>query len=516
MIHGSSPHETGRSRTPSGAFLTRGVGVLAACALLWQLWRQVRTRAALNYDDGVYVQTLLAVGDGRRLYDEVFQAQPPGFIGLFALPVRLGLGVDGARALMLAVWVGQVVLAGLLARRLAGPAAAWLAAAVVIALPLSHAQALMIGADVPTAAGGTAAVLAALRAGDATGLRSRVGWAAASGALLVATTTVKVSALTLAPAVLVALLLVPGPRSARLPVLAGAAGGAGAAGLIAVALFRPDALMWDQVVTFHTDAAATGFRGDGTGALLQHDHVWLLGVWAAAVLACLVAAALLLPRSPGASSASPMASPAPAAWAAVATVVVGSAVFALRFQPFFVHQLLVYLPAVAAAAAAGAVLIVDAVLARRRPGAASRGGTPRRPVTLMLAFGVAVVTSAAVAVRDVTPPPTSSVLACLSALDLRGPVVTDDQPMLTQAGLRTPPGLADTSSVRILARRLNRDEVDRGAQEAVAAVVARPGRFSLRMKGTVEMLQERWPVVVDVRGYRVLLPAGTTVPARCR
>ncbi|MFN8076127.1 MAG: glycosyltransferase family 39 protein [Kineosporiaceae bacterium] len=513
---------TARAPLPWPATITAAVLGVAALAAVVRLWRSSPFQAAASYDDGVYGQTLLAVADGQRLYHDVFQAQPPLFIALFSLPVRLGAGLGGARAAMLLVWLCLAVGTGLLARRLAGTAAGLLAVAAFVAVPLNRVNAVTLGADVPAAAAGTFALLAALAAIDAATPARRRGWALAAGVLVVAGTAVKVSALTLAPAVVVALLLARG--RARWSALGWAGLGGVAAGLLAVAAFRPDGVMWDQVVSFHTDAAESGFPGEGTAFLFKPGFVWLWRIWLAAVAGSLVGCAVLVwdlqrlrgrrPAAADESSPDGQRSTAlearvrTAAWAGAALTVACAAVFTLRFEPLFMHQLLLYLPASCAAAAGGLVLVLRAAL---RP---LRGG--ERLVLAPVAVLTCLVTLVAVAAEPVRPAPTSRAVQCLQALRLEGPVVTDDQPLITRAGLRATPWLADTSSVRILSGYLTRSEVEQAAESSVGAVVAKPGRFTLRLPGTLERLQERWPLTVDLPGHRVLLPAGTPVPRACR
>lgn len=225
------------------------VGVAAAlCAFQALLFlRGLETPA--DYDEGVYVAAVDALSHGQELGSEIFTAQPPGFYALLRVGDALfAHSVDGMR-----VWIVVLALAGslaafLLGRAVGGPAAGLGAALLLGVAPPYPTFAGRISADLPAYVLGLVALVCVVYRG--TGRRALVA-AGASGALLAAAVSVKLSALTvLLPLMGFAVALRLRPREL------GALGSGAAAVVLAFALAHWGALrdLWFGAVTYHTRA----------------------------------------------------------------------------------------------------------------------------------------------------------------------------------------------------------------------------------------------------------------------
>jgi 4-amino-4-deoxy-L-arabinose transferase-like glycosyltransferase len=200
-----------------------------------------------DFDEQVYLATADLLQRGGNLGTEVFGSQPPLFFAL--LDGVFGL-VDGSpvgvRAAAVALTLLGAVAAWALVRRIAGPRAALVAAALLVLSPSVVENAAVVSASVPAMVLGTAALVAARAAGE-----RHVAWAAAAGALLAAALLVKLLAAVFVVAFLAgALVRRPSPAALGL-FLAGALAVAAAVGLAYVSALEA---IYRDAVGFHLTA----------------------------------------------------------------------------------------------------------------------------------------------------------------------------------------------------------------------------------------------------------------------
>lgn len=209
--------------------------------------------SATNYDEDVYLAAVDALRHGQSLGSDVFAAQFPGFYDLLrGLSYVTGIGVASMRAGMVFVTLLGTVGAWLLGRRFGGPLGGLLAAASLAIAPPLDLFGWQVIADTPELA------LAALALGIAT-LAGPVA-AVAAGGLFGAALSVKLTALTAAPAAVWLL------RDRAVQSLAGF-GAVCAAVLVAHAPALGS--LWTSGVTYHEDARSTP-------AVIPHPHRQIL------------------------------------------------------------------------------------------------------------------------------------------------------------------------------------------------------------------------------------------------
>src|SRR5215472_5128556 len=159
----------------------------------------------IDYDEGVYWQSLRAVAAGHALFTSVYSSQPPAFL-LLLLP---GHQVSGAlvadRLTVLVLALAGVAAAGRTAGLLAGRWAGLLAAALLAADPLFFRQSVTLQAEGPAVALALVALAAAAEARHRGGRRA-LPLAGAAGAALALGVLTKLLAAAAAPALLVLLL----------------------------------------------------------------------------------------------------------------------------------------------------------------------------------------------------------------------------------------------------------------------------------------------------------------------
>src|SRR5215467_13828182 len=221
----------------------------------------------IDYDEGVYWQSLRALAAGRALFTSVYSSQPPAFL-LVLLPVHLvsGGALAADRLTVLVLALAGVAAAGRAAGLLAGRWAGLLAAALLAADPLFFRQSVTLQAEGPAVALALVALAAAAEARHRGG-RSALALSGAAGAALSLAVLTKLLAVAAAPALLV-LLVWPVPGSRAVPrVEAAVAGGllAGAAVLLPFVPVWPE--LWRQVVVLHLGARSLPLGGlDGQTA----------------------------------------------------------------------------------------------------------------------------------------------------------------------------------------------------------------------------------------------------------
>lgn len=405
-------------------------GSVALAVLTWLL----SLRRALDYDEGVYAQTLSAVGRGHRLVSDVFTSQPPlwPYVGL---PGWLVGGVTGTRIEIL-LWA-LVALAAFyrVATRLAGEAAGAVATALVAVSPAYVGVAAAIEAELP-------AIALALVALDLALQPHRRWTPAAVGVLFGAAVMIKLLVAPMAAPIVVALFV--GRRGLQ-PLVALVA--AVAVELVVGGVFWDHGRLWSQMVGFHL--ASQTFPA-GTRSNLVTMTSFALGAFLLMLAAGVAGLDVLLRHRSGNGVL--------LSWYAA------SAAFLVLHSPVFAHHLvLAILPS-------ALLITVEAQLLL--------GGRQRE-----LALSALVAASAIASVIGVVSAPVMSAssaggaVAALRRLPAEAVLVTDDQRLATEAGRQVPGPLVDTSQVRISAQDLTGADVCDQIEHADAVLLTRSGRF---------------------------------------
>jgi 4-amino-4-deoxy-L-arabinose transferase-like glycosyltransferase len=464
----------------------------------------------IDYDEGVYWQSLRALAAGHPLFTSVYSSQPPAFLELLT-PIHLLAGsslVAGRGAVLALFTIGLAAVyptVALLTNRGAG----LLAMAVLAADPLSFRQSVTLQADGPCVSLALSALAAATaarvvrerylpaRAGDVTRTRRPFpspssALALLAGFLLALAVLTKLLAVAALPAVVMVLAApLADPRTAdghgviRRILQRGALYDLGATGiggvLMTAVILAPYAgdwrQLWHQTVSLHLGARALAIGGLSEGDLLRELPLLLLGL--TGLLGFILSSRGAIPTRPVEAwdDRTPLLVAASGSWAAAATLLL-----ALQ-RPLWPHH----------------VVVLAAPLALLAGGLATPlGWTPRRRL-VVAALAVATMASSVASLAYVRslqqPPPTrqATVAALQSAILPSELVVTDDQFVAALANRSTPPELVDTSEVRVESGDLTTPQVEAIVQrDHVHAVLLATGRLD-RLPGLEVWLRHHFP-----------------------
>jgi 4-amino-4-deoxy-L-arabinose transferase-like glycosyltransferase len=391
----------------------------------------------MDWDEGVYWQSLRAMSSGHALYSEVYSSQPPAFLlGLHPVYALLGHSFLAARVVMLLWCVVALVAAFFAGKALVGTCAGLVAAALLAIDPIVFRQSVVIQAEGPAIALGLIAVGCAARARSDGGRRGDV-LALVTGAALALGVLSKF--LDIAAALPVVMLLAVPSTEAGTTWQRRCAVAAGGAFLAAAAVLLPLAGEWRQMV-------------DQSVGLHLASHILEVGGWTVEMvqaaaretpLALLaVAGGLILARR------APVVAAAMAAWLAAALVAI------VLVHPLWPHHLSAAVPPMVIAGGAA----IDAAA-----GAAKRtlvvAGALVAVAGLLVGLGIE-----AYLLRTASQAAPGVFVDTLRAVTKEGEViVTDDQYTVALAGLDVPPELVDTSLVRILSSSLSLQAVEDAA-----------------------------------------------------
>ena len=414
------------------------VALLVGLYLLWQAWLVAAAPypARYDYDEGVYAETAAAAASGQRLYATVFLSQPPLLIGLLARAFDVfGRSLASARGVLIgfsALWLAD--LAAIAAGGGRPRAAVWavaLAASAPAVVTASHTVQMEAASEALAA---LAVALGLLAAGGPAGNRgsARPDWPrwGAAGLAAGAAVMAKLSAATcLVPlAVIVAAgERATGRRQAALRTTLLAAGGLLAAAAATAWTGSPPAEMWRQAVAFHRAIAQVNAIDPGRAASLLLEF--------AAANWFLVALGLI------GLAVRPIANRTIAAWLAADLAAV------LLWRPVWPHHLVIL---------ATPLAVLGAVAVEAGAAAASRARM-RTPIFKAAAGALIICWLAALTGAAVASAPENS--AALHAAVMRtartvpagGWLVADDLIVPFLAGRDVPPGLCDTSEMRMRA-----------------------------------------------------------------
>lgn len=425
----------------------------------------------VDYDEGVYWQSLRNLAGGAPLFSAVYSSQPPAFLTLL-LPAHAALG-----GTIVADRVGVLLFAA------AGVAAAWfvgaelgsrwvgVAAAAVLAVdPLLFRQSVTLQADGPAMSLGLASLALAVAARRPAG-GAALGAAAGAGALLALAVLTKLLAVAAAPAVALAL---AAPVAGERRWAAGRLGAGVAGGLVATALvLLPFAgslgLMWQQVVGFHLEARGLDVGGLDAATVGQELPVALLGVAGAVVSA----------------RRAPLLAAVGTAWALAAVLLVAVQ------RPLWPHHLVVLTTPLALLAGGVAWPLQS---------------RPRLALGAAAACALAAVPVMALTRSQQTPDaPLRPVVSALRAATAQGEeVVTDDPYAAALADRSTPPELVDVTRVRFHSGNLTVEQAEAATDRpTVRAVLLATGRLE-QLPGFQEFVAARFPTVRDLGDGRRL------------
>jgi 4-amino-4-deoxy-L-arabinose transferase-like glycosyltransferase len=426
----------------------------------------------IDYDEGVYWESLRAMAAGHRLFGEVYSSQPPGFL-LLLLPFFALLGKT-----LIAARIGVLIffLAGLLATFrlgtvLGGRGTGLLAMALLAADPIAMRESVALQADAPATALALGSLAMAVQARPAEA-PARLA-VLASGGLLALAILVKVLAVAAGPALLVALLAPPmsGRQRARNLGLA-AAGGLMATAIVVLPVLPDWKQMWEQSVGLHL--AARAIAVGGLDPLTAVEEVPLL------VLA-LAGLAPSVRRAPGLAAVA-------GTWAVVAAVVL-----ALQ-RPIWPHHLM--------ALAAPAALLAGG-LSQLTAGRRLDLRVLLAPVALLVAASAAAAID--VHVHQQSDARLQAAVARLQATTRPSDLlVSDDQYLLALAGRDTPPQLVDTSLVRVSSGSLTTAAVEATAERShVRGFLFSTGRLS-QLEDLESWVAEHYPEQLQLDADRDL------------
>ena len=459
----TSPARPARRRPDTATLLVLAI-VLASVAVRLPLLGGPQ----IDYDEGVYWESLRSMASGHPLYSAVYSSQPPGFLPLMAGFFGLGHSLVAARAGVLVFFAVAVLATYVVARSIAGERAGVAAAALLAVDPLMLRQSVTLQADGPAVAMGMVALACAYASARATTRRAAL-LAVAAGAALALAVLVKLLAVAVVVPVVLVLLLQRG-RLARLAWTA--AGAAMAAAVVLLPFADRLHLVWSQSVGSHLTARSLhegGLTGDMAHALAFESPFY------AAALAGIV---VLLWRAPRTGAVV-------LAWgAAIATL-------ALTQKPLWPHHLLIASPMVALAAAAPA-------------GVPWRRVSPRA-VTAIAASGVVALSAAGMATglraidHAFTADTHADAVAVLrQAARPHALVVTDDQFAAAAADLDTPPELVDTSYVRLDSSGVTAADVERIIDRDGVRVVYIGTERLVHLAGLRDWVRSHFPRAIEV------------------
>lgn len=394
--------------------------------------------SATNYDEDVYLAAVDALRHGQALGSSVFAAQFPGFYDLLrGISYITGIGVAAIRAGFIAITLAGTVGGWLVGRRFGGPVGGLLVAAFLVIAPPLDLFGYQVIADTPALA------LMALSLGLAT-LAGPFA-AVAVGALLAASFSVKLTAITVLPAVVWQLRtrLVPAAIAFVVVVSAILVAHAGALGDL-----------WTSGVTYHENARSTP-------AVIPHPHRQILDqiphgtpFFVLAIVAVVVFVTFLALRRPL------------GVWTLWLWTVLSVAFLFVHAPLHYNHLIIVPF---ALAVASGATL-----------GAAVRH-LPRIP--MLVATGALMLAVAAGFVQQLhrvdlarTPEPASNLAAAhaLERLTTPDDLTIDDRPIISFLAHRRVVGpLVDLATLRFETDSLSDAAVIRRLPDAGAVVVSR-------------------------------------------
>lgn len=466
-----------RQITPAG-WVALGAGVIALALAL-----QTLQGRSVDYDEGVYWESLRAMANGHPLFGSVFSSQPPLFL-LSVYPFYMIFGQSLSAARLALVFFSLVGIAGMyVAGRALGHRNIGAVACVLLALdPLYQHSAHTLQAELPSIALQIWAVTCAALALRASG-RRRDWLVVGAGVLLGGALLMKLFAIVALVPVALYLSAPPIRRwldfdgKLRQPpgttVLDGVLEIARPIGLMVAGLFVAVALVllpfvnqlgvvYDQAVRFHLTAADVHSLSLGRNLRLIAKTLFNAPV----IYTALLSAVVIVWRR---------------MWVAAPLIVwtLADVVTLVRQQPLLQHHVVLLSPALVLIAGCGAY-------AAWQTFTAAQGKRLAQAITI-IALVVAGVTGLVINwqnnARANTPEPTRSLRMALALQGVSAPdeiVLADDQHVAALANRDVPPQFVDTSAVRITSGYLTSAQLeDYITRNRVHVILFASGRFNL-------------------------------------
>jgi 4-amino-4-deoxy-L-arabinose transferase-like glycosyltransferase len=442
--------------------LALGVVVLAVALRLPLL-----SDGQMDYDEGVYWQSLRNMAAGHPLFTAVYSSQPPAFLE-FLLPshILLGGSIEADRTGVLLLTLIGLVAVYRIGSTLATPWAGLLAATLLAADPLVFRQSVTLQADGPAVSLGLASLAIALEARRRPG-RAGLLLAAAAGAVLAVAILTKILVVAAAPAVAVALAGQPLDAWRRTLVNLGmaAVGGLVATLLLLLPFLGSLGLVWQQAVGFHLQARTLEVGGLDAQTLWHELPLAVVGL---AGLAVATRRASFLAVTGG-------------AWMLIA------AIFVAVQRPLWPHHLLILVPPLTLWAGALALL------------------PSPRPALVVGTLALAGCLVAAAYTRTLQSPTPQPAVAALQASTAPGDLVVTDDPFAAGLADRsTPPELVDTTRVRMNSGQLTLAQAEEvTSRPRVRAVLLASDRL-VNLPGFQVWVTEHFPTVRDLGDGQLL------------
>lgn len=444
----------------------------------------------IDYDEGVYWQSLRNLAAGHPLFTAVYSSQPPGFLAmLLPFHVLLGGSIAGDRAGVLLLAMLGLGAAWRIGAALGGPWAGPAVAAAVAVDPLYLRQSVTLQADGPAVALALVALALAVESRRRAG-EPGLALAAAAGAVLALALQTKLFAVAAGPAVALALAVAPHPagaagcrRSAWRRLAAALAGGLAGTGLVLLPFLGSLAVAWQQVVGYHLDARSVAVGGLDA-SLLPEIPIVVLGVAGAALAARRI----------------PLLAAVGLAWALPAALLLAAQ------HPLWPHHVVLLTTALALLAGAGAASLLGVGPETGPRPAATLKARPRLAAGAV-ALAAAGCLLAVGSVRGQQTPDASreAVVAALQASTSPGDlVVTDDPYAAALAGRTTPAELVDATRLRESSGNLTPAQAEAvTARPQVRAVLLTTDRL-VHLPGYQAWVARRFPAVRDLGPGRTL------------
>jgi 4-amino-4-deoxy-L-arabinose transferase-like glycosyltransferase len=369
-------------------------------------------RFPVDYDEGVYLQTLRAAADGFEPYRDIFLAQPPMLISE-AMPFfqLFGENLFAARLAMIAFWAAGI--AGIYAVGALGfSKRTGLFGAVFLALdPIFLNAGRTLQPEGPSLAFAIWAIAAGLYAMQQTSTRSRVAASALCGALVTMALATKFIA---APVLLPLLAIAVVSRAGWRDVVSAVAGSLVIAAVVLGGSLDALPALYDQTIRFHTVAGEMSGPGGRLGVVRTALEDPLV------IAACVgVVAALRRFRE----------NVVPLSWIAASVVLLGG------LAPLFEHHLAVLAPPAA---------LICAQFVQVLP-----TWTKRATAILVCALVATSAYQGVQAYGNENPYPRLVLTELERLTENEEYVVTDDPYLASLLDVRVPPELVDTSFVRV-------------------------------------------------------------------
>lgn len=441
--------EASRSGMPGSRISLAGWAGLGACLVSLTLTLQTLHGQIVDYDDGVYWQSLRAMARGHSLFGSVFSSQPPLFLlGLYPFYEILGQSLVAARLAVLLFSLLGLAGAYVTGRALGHPSIGAVACLLLSLDPLYEAGAHAVQAELPSIALQIWAVAFAALAMRATSGRRACLVVGAGVALGCALLTKLFAVAALAPVVL----YLGAPLAARrsndpgqrawmsfedLRLIAPTLGllAAGLFGAVVLALLPYAAELGtvdDQAVRFHLVAVQTGDH-----SLLGNLRIIVGALRGAPLVYIALLAAIVIAWQ--------------RVWAGVPLLVWVLSAFGLLalLHPLWQQHVVLLTPALAMIGGCGAAAAWQAF---SRPCRGQRLGLAITLMVLMLAGGIDLALNRQQNADANRRPPLRSMRLVSALARVSTPdeyVLSDDQYVAALADRDLPPQLVDTSFVRI-------------------------------------------------------------------